>query len=120
MTRNEMLQSFLLGFGLEAGNADLGRPTTFAELWREAKGACFSCDPKELLDALYTMPREHVSLIKMVSTGEGAHPVSFERVRNVSAWPDYFTSSTFNVKVLPAGKRHYEQVTEQAAQPGGR
>lgn len=113
MTRNETLQSFILGFGLEAGKADLGRPTTFAELWHAAKRTCFPCDPKELLDALYTMPREHVALIKIVSTGEGAHPVSFERVRNVSAWPDYFTGGTFNVKVLPAGKLHHEE----AAQP---
>jgi len=108
MTRNEMLQGFILGFGLLAEDHDLGRETSFAELWSEAKSACFDCERKELLNALYSLPREYASLIKMVATGEGAHPVSFERVRNVSEWPDYFTRSPFYVKVLPAGRAHYQ------------
>jgi hypothetical protein len=113
MTRNDMLQGFILGFGLLGEDHDLGRETSFAELWREAKKACFDCEREELLDALYTLPREYASLIKMVATGEGAHPVSFERVRNVSAWPDYFKSSSFNVKVLPAGRAQHRKVAEQ-------
>ena len=113
MTRNDMLQGFILGFGLLAEDHDLGRETSFAELWREAKKACFDCAPEELLDALYTLPRGYASLIKMVATGDGAHPVSFERVRNVSAWPDYFTRSPFNVKVLPAGRAHYHELAER-------
>jgi hypothetical protein len=112
MTRNEILQGFILGFALSAEDHDLGRETSFAELWREAKKVCFNCERSELLDALYTLPREYASLIKMVATGEGVHPVSFERVRNVSAWPDYFTSSPFNVKVLPAGREHHQELAE--------
>jgi hypothetical protein len=113
MTRNEMLQGFILGFGLSVGDQDLGRETSFAELWSEAKKICFDCERNELLDALYTLPRQYASLIKMVASGEGAHPVSFERVRNVSAWPDYFTSSRFNVKVFPAGKEHHNKLAEE-------
>ena len=112
MTRNDMLQGFILEFGLSAEDHDLGRETSFAELWREAKKVCLDCERNELLDALYTLPRGYASLIKMVTTGEGAHPVSFERVRNVSAWPDYFTSTPFNVKVLPAGKAHYRELAQ--------
>jgi len=113
MTRNDMLQGFILGFGLLAEDHDLGRETSFSELWREANKVCFNCARNELLDALYTLPREYASLIKMVATGEGAHPVSFERVRNVSAWPDYFMNSPFNVKVLPAGREHHHKLAEE-------
>jgi hypothetical protein len=57
MTRNEMLQEFILEFGLLAEAHDLGRETRFAELWSEAKKVCFDCEKNELLDALYTLPR---------------------------------------------------------------
>ena len=113
MTRNEILQGFILGFGLSAEDHDLGRETSLRELWREAKRACFDCQQNDVLDALFTLPREHAALIKMVSTGEGAHPVSFERVRNISAWPDYFTNGPFHVKVLEAGRAHYHKLAEE-------
>ena len=113
MTRNEILQRFILGFGLSAEDHDLGRETSLAELCREAKRACFDCQQNEVLDALFTLPREHAALIKMVSTGEGSHPVSFERVRNISAWTDYFASSPFHVKVLEAGRAHYHKLAQE-------
>lgn len=113
MTRNEILQWYILGFGLSGAEEDLGHPTTFSELWKDVRGKCFDCDRIEVLDALYTMPREHAALVKLVSLGEGLHPVSFERVRNTVDWPEYFTTGEFHVKVLPEGKAHYQQLREQ-------
>jgi len=110
MNRNEMLHCFILGFGLSAENHDLGRSTTLAELWQEAKIKSCDCDLVELLDALYTLPREHAALIKSLTSGEGPHPVSFERVRNTNDWPNYFTSGPFNIKLLPAGRLYYESL----------
>jgi hypothetical protein len=113
MTRNDMLHWFILDFGLAVPEDDLGRPTSVSELWRRAKEKCFDCDRNEVLDALYTLPREHAALIKFVSTGEDFHPVSFERVRNTKDWPDYFLSGSFNVKVLHEGRVHYQALSEQ-------
>ena len=113
MTRNEQLHWFILGFGLSEADGDLGRATNFTELWREARQICFGCDKNDVLDALYTLPREHAALIKFLSVGEGYHPVSFERVRNTNDWPDYFTTGQFHVKVLPEGKLHYQQLSEE-------
>jgi hypothetical protein len=116
MTRNDKLQWFVLGFGLSAPEDDLGRPTDISQLWQEAREKCFACEKDEVLDALYTMPREHASLIKFVSVGEGFHPVSFERVRNTKDWTDYFLVGNFNVKVLPEGRVHYQTLSEQMGQ----
>jgi hypothetical protein len=113
VTRNEMLQWHVLGFGLSAVDQDLGRPTNLTELWTSAREKCFACDRDELLDALYTLPREEAALIRFVSTGEGLHPVSFARVRNTQNWPDYFTDAPFNVKVLPEGKAHYHRLSRE-------
>jgi hypothetical protein len=86
-------------------------------LWREAKRLCFDCDKIEVLDALYTMPREHATLIKFVSTGEDFHPVCFERVRNTVNWPEFFTKGQFSVKVLLEGKEHFKSIAEQLGDP---
>jgi hypothetical protein len=86
-------------------------------LWEDAKEACFDCRKDELLDALYTLPREHASLIKFVPYGEGLHPVSFERVRNTVDWPEYFASDPFSVKVLAEGRLRYRELSEQLESP---
>ena len=117
MNRNDLLQWFILGFGQSGPDDDLGRMTTISQLWHAAKKSCFDCDRYEVLDALYTMPREYATLIKFISAGEGLHPVGFERVRNTVHWPDYFTRGQFSVKVLPEGKAHYESIAEQLGQP---
>ncbi|MGB7845672.1 MAG: hypothetical protein WBL63_08670 [Candidatus Acidiferrum sp.] len=113
MTRNDELHWLVLSFGITATDDDLGRPTDISQLWQYAKEKCFACNRDELLDALYTLPREHAALIKFVSAGEGFHPVSFERVRNTRDWTDYFLTGNFNVKVLPEGKVHYQKLSEQ-------
>lgn len=113
MTRNDTLQWLILHFGLSGPADDLGRPTNVAQLWQEAKKNCFDCDRNEVLDALYTMPRECAALIKYVSVGEGLHPVSFERVRNTADWPDYFLTGDFHVKVLAEGIHHHRKLSEE-------
>jgi hypothetical protein len=120
MNRNEMLHCFILGFGLSAENHDLGRSTTLGELWQEAKIKSCDCDLVELLDALYTLPREYAALIKSLTVGDGPHPVSFERVRNTEDWPEYFRTGPFSVKVLPEGIVHYGLLSEQLVNAAAR
>jgi len=117
MKHNEMLHWLILGFGLSGSEEDLGRPTNISQLWQEAKKQCFDCDRNEVLDALYTLPREDAALIKSVSAGEGFHPVSFERVRNTVDWTDYFLDGDFSVKVLPEGRVHHQKLSEQLGSP---
>ena len=113
MTRNDVLQWFILGLGLSAPDGDLGHPTTVSQLLQDANKRRFDCDRDEVLDALYTLPREDAALIKFVSTGEESHHVSFERVRNTAGWPDYFTTGPFNIKVLAEGRLHYKKLSQQ-------
>jgi len=113
MTRNDLLQRFILKFGLSAPDEYLGHATDFSRLWQEAKKSCFDCDRNEVLDALYTLPREYAALVKVVPTEEGYHPVSFERVRNTVNWPEYFTTGEFSVQVLPEGRAYYSTLCEQ-------
>jgi hypothetical protein len=113
MTRNDMLQWLILGFGLSGTEEDLGRTADISQLWQDAKEKCFDCDRNEVLDALYTLPREHAALIKSVSAGDGSHPISFERVRNTRDWTDYFVIGDFHVKVLPEGRVHYQELSEE-------
>ena len=115
MTRNEILHWHILGCGLPAVDQDLGHPTNITELGKSAREKCFECDRGELLDALYTLPREEASLIRFVPTGEGLHPVSFERVRNTQDWPAYFTDAPFHAKVPPEGRARYQRRCEVAA-----
>jgi hypothetical protein len=115
MNRNDLLHWFILGFGLSTHDEGFGRSTDISELWRNARFNCCDCDCVEVLDALYTLPREHASLIKSVSVGDGTHPVSFERVRNTFDWPAYFTSGTFHIKVLPQGRAYFERFASQMA-----
>lgn len=118
MNRNDVLHWFILGFGQTAPTDDLGRTTNILQLWQEAKKICFDCGTNEVLDALYTLPREHVALIKLVPADDGVHPVYFDRVRNTIGWPEYFTGE-FSVKVLPEGKAYYREITQQLELPRG-
>ena len=115
MTRNDMLQWFILRVGLSGPDEELGHPTNLAQLCQDANKQCFPCERDEVLDALYTMPREYAALIKYVFAGEGLHPVSFERVRNTKDWTDYFASGDFHVKVLSAGKTHFQELSQTLA-----
>jgi len=116
MTRNDQLQCLILGFGLSRSDDDFGRRTNISELWNDAKEHGFDCDQDEVLDALYTFPREQAALIKSVSAGEGFHAISFERVRNTTDWTGYFLVGEFSVKVLSEGRVRYQQLAAQLAE----
>ncbi len=64
MIRNEVLEWFLLGFGLEMADNGLGRSTTITPLWLAAKEKCGDCDIDEVLDALYNLSPNHAELNK--------------------------------------------------------
>jgi hypothetical protein len=113
MTRNDVLQWLILRVGLSGFDQDLGRSTNIPQLCQCAKDSCFECNRDELLDALYTMPREYAALIKFLSVGEGYHPVSFERVRNTVDWTNYFLDGDFRIKVLPEGAVHYQKLAQE-------
>lgn len=113
MTRNDVLQWLVLRAGLSGSSGELGHPTSVPELCQQAKDSCFECKRDEVLDALYTMPREYAALIKFLSVGEGVHPVSFERARNTTNWTEYFVDGDFHVKVLPEGRAYYEKLSQQ-------
>ena len=113
MTRNDVLQWLILRVGLSGFEEDLGRRTNISQLCQCAKDCCFACSRDELLDALYTMPREYAALIKFLAVGEGYHPVSFERVRNTIDWTNYFLDGDFHVKVLPEGVAHHHKLSRE-------
>lgn len=116
MIRSEILEHFLLGYGLAIPNNGLGRPTNIAQLGVAANETCGECDG-ELLDALYNLRPEHAELRKYVALGEGFQsPVSFERVRNTPQWQDFFTHGSFNIKVQPVGRIRFEKLDEQLRQ----
>lgn len=115
MIRSEILEHFLLGFGLAIPNNGLGRPTTIGQLGLAANEKCGDCDA-ELLDALYNLRPEHAELRKYVAVGGGFQSVSFERARNTPQWQDFFTHGTFNIKVLPAGRVRFEKLDEEVQQ----
>ena len=70
MTRDEIQQRYILGFEIVEAKPELGRATNISELWRSALEKCFSRSRDEVLDAVYNLPREQVSLIRFVSEGD--------------------------------------------------
>jgi pyrimidine deaminase RibD-like protein len=116
MIRSEILEHFILGFGLAIPDNDLGRPTNISQLEVAASETCGNCHG-ELFDALYNLHSTHAKLRKYVAIEGGFQsPVSFERVRNTPKWKDFFTHGSFNVKVLPAGRIRFERLDEQVQQ----
>src|SRR2546426_10609520 len=116
MIRSEILEHFLLEYGLAIPNNGLGRPTTIAQLEVAANEECGDCE-RELLDALYNLNSEHAELRKYVAVEQGVQsPISFERVRNTPQWQDFFTHGSFNIKVLPSGRMRFEKLHEQLQQ----
>lgn len=115
MIRSDILEHFLLGFGLAIPNNDLGRPTTIGQLGLAATEKCGDCDG-ELLDALYNLQTAHAELKKYIAIVGGFQSVSFERVRNTPQWQSFFTHGTFNIKVLPPGRIRFEKLDEELRQ----
>lgn len=116
MIRSEILEHFLLGFGLAIPNEGRGRGTNIAQLEVAANEKCGDCDG-EMLDALYNLRPEHAELMKYVPVEGGFHSaVSFERVRNTPQWRDFFTHGSFNIKVLPPGRIRFQKLDEELQQ----
>ncbi len=111
MIHSEILEHFLLEFGLAIPNNDLGRPTTIGQLGLAANAKCGDCDG-ELLDALYNLRPEHAELWKYASAGS----ISFERVRNSRDWKNFFTVGSFNIKVMPRGRIRFQELAEKLEQ----
>jgi pyrimidine deaminase RibD-like protein len=115
MIRSDLLERFILGFGLAIADNGLGRPTTITPLWLAAKDQCGECSIDEVLDSLYNLNPQHAELYKFVAIGGGFQSVSFERRRNTPQWQDFFTRGDFRIKVLPLGRRRFEEMSESGA-----
>src|SRR5271170_4792038 len=118
--RNDELECFILGFGLEIPDEGLGRPVALAPLWLAAKEKCGDCDMDELLDALYNLNPIHAGLKKFFPFDGKYQAVSFERVRNTPKWKDFFYGDPFRIKVLPPGRVRYQQLAEETAEDSDR
>ena len=114
MIRNELLEHFILAFGLEIPDEGRGRPIALTSLWLAAKEKCGDCDLDEVLDALYNLNPNHAELNKFVPLGEKYQAVSFERMRNTPKWKDFFYGDPFRIKVLPQGRVRYQVLAESA------
>ncbi|MGC1686886.1 MAG: deaminase, partial [Candidatus Acidiferrales bacterium] len=112
MIHVDLLEQFLLRFGLQITDNGLGRPTTITQLWLGAREACGECDMDEVLDALYNLDPKHADLYKFVPANGGFQPVSFERARSAPNWADFFTRGDFRIKVLPAGRKRLQELSE--------
>src|SRR5882762_4773457 len=117
MIRSEILEHFLLAYGLAVPNNGLGRPTSIAQLEVAVTEKCGDCDG-EILDALYNLSAEHAELRKYAAVlGGGVQsPDSFEPVRKTPHWQDFFTHGSFNIKVLPPGRIRFQKLDEQLQQ----
>lgn len=113
MIRNEVLEHFILGYGLEIPDEGLGRPVAFSQLQLAAKETCADCSADEVLDALFNLDREHAELNKFVPLGDKYQAVSFERVRRTPRWKEFFYGDPFRIKVLPAGRVRFQELDEQ-------
>jgi pyrimidine deaminase RibD-like protein len=108
----DLLEQFLLRFGLQITDNGLGRPTTINPLWLEAREACGECDIDEVLDALYNLDPKHAELYKFVPVNGGFQAVSFEQARSTPNWAHFFTRRDFRIKVLPAGRKRLQELSE--------
>ncbi|HWY53055.1 MAG TPA: hypothetical protein VNZ03_01240 [Terriglobales bacterium] len=115
MIRNEVLEHFILGYGLEIPDEGRGRPVALPQLQLAAKAKCPNCSMDEILDALFNLDREHAELNKFFPFGEKYLPVSFETVRPTTKWKEFFYGDPFRIKVLPAGRVRFQELAEKAS-----
>ena len=112
MIRSEILERFILGYGLEVPDEGLGPPVSFSQLWKAARENCGECSADELLDALFNLEREHAELNKFYLVGNQYLPSSFESRRPKSNWKEFFYGDSFRIRVLPPGRRRFEKLGE--------
>jgi len=115
MIRNEVLEHFILGYGLEIPDEGRGRAVALSQLQLAAKVKCSDCSIDEILDALFNLDQKHAELNKFFSYGDKYLPVSFETVRPTTKWKEFFYSDPFRIKVLPAGRVRFQELAEKAS-----
>jgi pyrimidine deaminase RibD-like protein len=108
--RNEALECFILGFGLEVPDEGRGRPIGLNALWLAVKEKCGDCKVDEVLDALYNLNPGHAELHKFVPLEGKYQALSFERWRPNAKWKDFFYGDPFRIKVLPPGRVRYQKL----------
>ena len=113
MIRNEQLECFILGFGLEVADEGWGRPIGLNALWFAAKEKCGDCKQDELLDALHNLNPNDAELYKFVPLDGKYQAVSFERKRRTDDWKTFFYGDSFRIKVLPPGRVRYQKLCEE-------
>jgi len=114
MIRSEKLECFILKHGLEIPNlGDEGRGTSVGQLWVIATEKCGECNMDEVTDALFSLQPDHAELKKYVYNGTTTQVFHLER--NDPKWRDFF-NGYFNIRVLPAGRRRFEVLSEQLAE----
>lgn len=108
MLLSEILERFLLGYGLKV-QGDRGRPANITSLLVDAQKEHRSCTDDELLDALYNSRPENVRIDKFVNEESRFLPLD----RSDPAWKDFFYTGYFNIKTLPPGRLRLEKLSEQ-------
>jgi hypothetical protein len=114
LIRNNVLEGFILGFGLEMPDSRSGRSVNLTQLWLAAREKCGDCSMDEVLDALYTLRPDHVNLYKFVPPAEWHNllMVGFDHWRDTSEWREFFNGD-FRIKVLPNGRLRFQKLGEQ-------
>jgi len=115
---SDKLECFILGYGLEIPNqGEYGRSTSLGQLSVAARDKCGECSTDRMSDALYSLQSDHAELKKFVYDGPEIHAVRFDR--NNPKWRE-FLWGYFNVIVSPAGRRRFEQLSEQLQDDDGK
>jgi hypothetical protein len=110
--RNYVIECLILDFADAIRNNGLGRPTSITQLWLTVQEKCGDCSMDEVLDALYNIQPVHASIVKWTSQGSEFQSVNFDEVRNTPSWQDFLMVGYFNIKLLPAGRRQLQTLSE--------
>jgi hypothetical protein len=111
--RNDIIECFILNSADAIRNDGLGRPTSITQLWLAVQAKCSDCNTDEVLDALYNVQPAYASIVKCEWLGNQFQAVSFEEARNTPRWQDFFMVGHFNIRLLPAGRRRLQGLSEQ-------
>jgi hypothetical protein len=113
MIRNDVIECFILGFGLEIPDNGVGRPTQLTPLWLAVQEKCGDCRVDEVLDAIYNLSEEHADLYRF-AVGDAAPylTTNFELMRRRPQWKEFFNRE-FRIRVLPPGRVRYQNLMDQ-------
>jgi pyrimidine deaminase RibD-like protein len=109
--RSEKLECLILGHGLEFPYlGEEGRTTNVGQLCVVATEKCGDCSMDEVADALYSIEPDHAELKRYDYSGPENQVFQFDR--HDPKWREFF-NGYFNIRVLPAGRRRFEMLSEQ-------